>query len=129
MFSNGCFSIWYKMLEKHLWNNLLLNLVVETLQLVHKIAVCPWKCSEKRLKIHRETQETVIHRCSVKRKDVLKNLAQLTAKHLFQSLFFNKVAGWKPESFRSSQWRCCANKVLLKISQIAQELTCVGVSF
>ena len=33
---NGYFSILYKMIEKHLWNNLLLYLVVETLQLVHE---------------------------------------------------------------------------------------------
>ena len=37
--SNGYFSILYKMLEKHLWNSFLLYLVVEILQLVHKIAV------------------------------------------------------------------------------------------
>ena len=40
--SNGYFSIWYKMLEKHLWNSFLLYLVVEILQLVPKIAVSPW---------------------------------------------------------------------------------------
>ena len=37
-----------------------------------------------RSKIHR--------RCSV-RKDVLGNFAKFTGEHLFQSLFFNKVAG------------------------------------
>ena len=31
-------------------------------------------------------------RCSI-RKDVLRNLAKFTGKHLFQCLFFNKVAG------------------------------------
>ena len=44
--SNGYFSILYKMLEKHLWNSFLLYLVVEILQLVHKIAVSP-RCSIK----------------------------------------------------------------------------------
>ena len=44
--SNGYFSILYKMLEKHLWNSFLLYLVVEILQLVHKIAVC-LRCSIK----------------------------------------------------------------------------------
>ena len=32
-------------------------------------------------------------RCSV-RKGVLRNFAKFTGKHLWQSLFFNKVAGW-----------------------------------
>ena len=35
-------------------------------------------------------------RCSVK-KDVLRNFAKFTGKHLCQSLFFNKVAGLRPE--------------------------------
>ena len=34
-------------------------------------------------------------RCSVK-KGVLRNFTKFTAKHLCQSLFFNKVAGLKP---------------------------------
>ena len=39
-------------------------------------------------------------------KNVLKNFAKLTEKHFCGSLFFNKVAGWKPETVRSSHWRC-----------------------
>ena len=35
----------------------------------------------------------VVQRCSVK-KGVLKNFEKFTGKHLCQSLFFNKVAGW-----------------------------------
>ena len=30
------------------------------------------------------------------KKSVLKNFAKLTGKHLFQNLFFNKVAGLRP---------------------------------
>ena len=59
-------------------------------------------------------EEAVIRRCSVKRKDVTKNLTHLTAKHLFRSLFFNKVGGWKPETFRSSHWRCSVKQGALK---------------
>ena len=44
--SIGYLSILYKMLEKHLWNSFLLYLVVEILQLVHKIAVS-LRCSIK----------------------------------------------------------------------------------
>ena len=39
-------------------------------------------------------------------KDVLKNFAKFTEKHLSRNLFFIKVAGWKPETLRSSHWRC-----------------------
>ena len=39
-------------------------------------------------------------------KDVLKNFAKFTEKHLCRNLFFNKVAGWKPETVRNSHWRC-----------------------
>ena len=38
-------------------------------------------------------------------KDVLKNFAKFTEKHLCGNLIFNKVAGWKPETVRNSQWR------------------------
>ena len=75
------------------------------------------KYSEKHLKIHRQIQEVevaFIRRCSVKGNNVLKNLAKLTAKRLFPSLFFNKVASWKPESFRSSNWRCSVKQGALK---------------
>ena len=37
-------------------------------------------------------------RCSVT-KDVLRNFAKFTGKHLSQSLFFDKVAGLRPASF------------------------------
>ena len=36
--------------------------------------------------------EAVVRRCSIKR-DVLRNFAKFTGKHLSQSLFFNEVAG------------------------------------
>ena len=38
--------------------------------------------------------EGVVQRCSVK-KGVLKNFTKLTAKHLSQSLFFHKAAGFR----------------------------------
>ena len=37
-------------------------------------------------------------------KDILKNFAKFTEKHLGNP-FFNKVAGWKPETIRNSYWR------------------------
>ena len=47
-------------------------------------------------------------------KDVLKNFAKFTDKHLCPSLFFNKAAGWKPETIRSSHWRCSVKKGVFK---------------
>ena len=38
----------------------------------------------------------------------------MTAKHSFRSIFFNKVAGWKPEIFRSSHWRCSVKQGVFK---------------
>ena len=51
------------------------------------------------------------------KRDVLKNFAKFTAKHLWQCLFFNKVAKQPPEVF--------CKKVFLKISQNSQENTCL----
>ena len=116
--SNGCFSIWYKMLEKHLWNNFLLYLVVEILQLVYKIAVSLWYYIKEvfwKTSLNSQINTRSSHpEVLCQKKDVLKNLAKLTAKHLFRSLFFNKVAGWKPETFRSSHWRCSVKQGTLK---------------
>ena len=44
-------------------------------------------------------------------KDVLKNFAKFTDKHLCRSLLFNKVAGWKPETVRGSHWRSSVNYI------------------
>ena len=49
-----------------------------------------------------------------KEKMFLKIQGKLREKHLFQSLFFKKVAGWKPETFSSSHWRCSVKQGALK---------------
>ena len=49
-----------------------------------------------------------------KKKDVLRNFAKFAENHLFWSLFFNKIAGWKPETFRSNHWRCSVKQGALK---------------
>ena len=40
--------------------------------------------------------------------------AKFTEKHLCQSLLFNKVASWKPETARRSHWRCSVEKFVFK---------------
>ena len=44
----------------------------------------------------------------------LTNLQNSQRKHLCQSLFFNKVGGWKPKTVRSSLWKCSVKKGALK---------------
>ena len=42
------------------------------------------------------------------KKDVLRNFTKFTGKHLFQSLFFNKIAGFKPATFLKKRlWHRC----------------------
>ena len=57
-------------------------------------------------------------RCSVK-KDVLKNFAKFTEKHLCQSLFFNKVAGLSGDFLYRTTLKCvhCKNE--------AREIDCL----
>ena len=54
-----------------------------------------------------------IYRCSrpevVCKKGVLRNFAQLTGKHMCQSLFFNKVAGLRPEEETLTQMFSCGH--------------------
>ena len=42
------------------------------------------------------------------KKDVLRNFAKFTGKHLCRTLFFNKVAGLRPTTlFKKSLWHRC----------------------
>ena len=53
-------------------------------------------------------------RCSV-RKGVLRNFAIFTGKHLYQSLFFNKVAGLRSATLLKTRlWRRCFSVTFAK---------------
>ena len=41
-------------------------------------------------------------------------ILQNSEKSIFEVSFFNKVAGWKPETVRSSRWRCSVKQGVLK---------------
>ena len=41
-------------------------------------------------------------------------ILQNSEKSIFGASFFNKVSGWKPETVRSSQWRCSVKQGVLK---------------
>ena len=48
------------------------------------------------------------HQSCFVRKDILRNFAKFTGKHLWQSLFLNKVAGLRPTSLlKKSLWHRC----------------------
>ena len=107
--SNGYCSLLYKMLENHLWNSFSLYLLVEILQLAHEISgfsevLYKRDALENFLKFTEKLKKKSFG--GVLSKDVLKNFAKFTEKHLCGNLFFNKVAGWKPETARNSHWRC-----------------------
>ena len=47
--------------------------------------------------VNPSTTDAVVQRCSVK--NILKNVAKFTGKHLYQNLFLNKVAGLRPSAY------------------------------
>ena len=98
-------------------------MVVEIRQLVNEISSFP-EVLYKRGDLKKFSKFTDKHKKQssggVLSKDVLKSFAIFTEKHLCPILFFNKVSGWKPETVRSSDWRCSVKKVFLK--------RCTGVS-
>ena len=75
-----------------------------------KVWFCDWKFYNI---IERTTwkglrfSEEVAHRCSVK-KSVFRNFAQITGKHLCQSLFFDKVPALRPATLLKKRlWHRC----------------------
>ena len=58
-------------------------------------------------------------RCSV-RKGILRNFAKFTGKHLYRSLFFNRVAGLRPATLlRKKIWHKCFPVNFAKFSRTA----------
>ena len=108
IFSNSYLLFLHKILEKHLWNSFLLYLLVEIWnKLLYKRGFLKnySKFSDK----HKEHSSG-----GVQSKDVLKNSVKFTEKYLCRILLFNKVAGWKPETDRSSRWRFFLKQVVFK---------------
>ena len=92
--------------------------MIEILQLVHEIAVfrrcskeeMSWKTQNSQIKTRSSHPEVF---CQKKMSlDILQN-SQKKKKNFF-CLFFDKVAGSKPETFRSSHWRCFVKQGVLK---------------
>ena len=102
----------YKMLQKQLWNTFSLYVEVEIQQLVNEISSLP-EVLYKRGDLKTSRNSQIITRSNhldvFLFKDILKNFAKFTDKHLWWSFVLNKVAGWKPEIFRSSYWTCSIN--------------------
>ena len=80
-------------------------LLVEVLQLIHETSSFSEVLYKRNVlinflkftdKLKKQSSRGVLS------KDVLKNFAKFTKKHLSGNLFFNKDAGWKPEIIRNS---------------------------
>ena len=55
-----------------------------------------------------QKRRNVLHRRHSLKKGVLRNFAKLIAKHLCQSLFFNKIAGLRPATLlKKTLWQRC----------------------
>ena len=97
--------------------------MVEILELVHEISsfleVLYNKGDLKNFSKFTDKHKKQSHG-GVLSKDDLKGFAKYTGKHICRSVFFNKVAGWKPETVRSNHRRCSAKKLFIK--------RCTGVS-
>ena len=94
---------------KALWYRFLLHQLTEILHLVYEISSFP-EVLFKRDDLKNFSKFTDKHNKQssggVLSIDVLKIFAKFTGEHLCRSLCFNKVAGWKPETVRSSHCRC-----------------------
>ena len=114
----------------------LLYLVVKILQLVHKIAVFPrrsikqvfWKTSQNSIQTDKHKEQS--YRGVLWKRNMFLNILQNSQKNIFSGVSFLttlQTGNLKPSeaATRDILW----NKVLLKISQISQEIICVGVSF
>ena len=56
---------------------------------------------------HCDYSQAVVRRCSIKN-SVLRNFAKFTGEHLYQTLFFNKVAGLRPATLlKKRHWHRC----------------------
>ena len=90
------------------WNSLFKQTILLWifLKAVFQYVVHSWtffKIYKSFTKCKASTQRSSHRRCSMK-KGVLKNFAKFTGKHLCQILFFNKVAGLRPQRRLQPWW-------------------------
>ena len=99
------------MLEKHLWNRFLLYLVVEILQLIQRCSIKEviWKTSQNSQINTRSSHPEVFLS-----KDVLKNFAKFTDKHLCRSLFLMKLQAGNLKLSETATGDVLWKKVFLK---------------
>ena len=103
--------------EKHQGNSFLLFCWLKFCQLYYEISSFP-EVLYKRDVPKNFSKFTDKHKKQssggVLSKDVLETFAKFTGTGLCRSVFLNKVASLKPETVRSSHWRCSAKKCVLK---------------
>ena len=108
--------------------------MVEILQLIHKIAVSS-RYSIKEVSLKNVSKFTDKHKKlsaggALSKEKMFLKILQNSQKNIFSGVSFLKklqVGNLKPSETVTGD--VLSNKVLLKISQISQEITCVGVSF
>ena len=99
--------------QKHLWNSFLMYLLVEILQLEHEISNLA-EAPNKTVLLEIFSKFTDKHKKQSSGGALSKNTRKIHKKHISRSLFFNKVTRWKPETVRSSHWRCSLKQGALK---------------
>ena len=111
--------MFYKMLQKHLWNRFLICLLVEILQLVHEISSFPEVLCKRGVlknfsKYTDKRKKQSSARCSIKRFCSIEKFCKIYRKtSLPESLFLVMMqTTWKSETVRSSHWRCSVKKVI-----------------
>ena len=107
--SNGYFS-W--MFKKHLWSSFF------PVSGGWNSATCTWNKQFPKSVLKNFSKVTGKHKKQssggVLSKVVLNKFTKFTEKHLCWSLFFNKNAGWKPDTVRSNHWRCSVKQSVHK---------------
>ena len=114
--SNGYFLLLRKTFKKQLRNNFLLCMLAEIVQLLLEISSFPevlYKNGILKNFSNLQVNTRSSHQEVFCQKGFHKNCAKFTGKHLCRSLFF-KVTGWKPETIKSSHWRCSVKKGVFK---------------
>ena len=90
-------NLFYKMLEKHLWNSFYWS--GGSIKEAQNTSV------QRNVSNFTDQHKKQSSGGVLAKENVLKNFAKFTEKPVFRSLFFNKVAGWKPETFWSNNWK------------------------
>ena len=90
-------------------------LTISIVSVVSDEIICIFHVNQRNQSSHRSNHQ----RCFI-RKGVLRNFTKFLGKHLFQSVFFNKVAALKPATLSKKRlWHRCFPKNFVKFLGIS----------